>query len=138
MLSKTTPVLVVGRIEPVIPFWARLDVAIVNQVPECEEANCPIGFAIFAGPGVELMYQTVRSVGADLLESASDKGAFRTTAQQAYLFIEVPDLDAVEARLRGERLVMGRRTTFYGAIELGYAEPAGNIVIFAQMAKADR
>jgi hypothetical protein len=27
---------------------------------------------------------------------------------------------------------MPRRTTFYGSTEVGYADPAGNIVVFAE------
>ena len=52
---------------------------------------------------------------------------------------EVPDASAgdgrlaeVASKLQGERLVMPQRTTFYGSTELGYADPAGNIVVFAE------
>jgi hypothetical protein len=44
----------------------------------------------------------------------------------------VNTLDPVESALREVPQIMGRRTTFYGSSEIGYADPAGNIVIFAE------
>lgn len=133
LLKKSTPVVVVGRIESALPFWRKLGLAAVAEVPE-EGATPPrLGFAILAGEGVEVMYQTATSVQADLVASASDRAAFRTTPQQAYLFVEVPSLAAVERALADEKLVMPFRTTFYGAKELAYDDRAGNIVVFAEM-----
>jgi hypothetical protein len=66
------------------------------------------------------------------VKSAAVKEAFRADPQQALLFIEVSDLAEVESKLRDERLIMPRRTTFYGSTELGYTDPAGNIVVFAE------
>lgn len=133
LISKSTPVLVVDRIEPALPFWQRLGLAVTVSVPE-EGATPPrAGFAILASDGIEIMYQTASSVAADLVASAADRGAFRATPQQAYLFIEVPSLDAAERALHGARLVMPRRTTFYGATELAYEDGAGNIVVLAEM-----
>lgn len=137
VLRKATPVLVVERIEPVLRFWNKLGVEAVTQVPDGAAGDGRLAFAILAAPGIEIMYQTADSVREDLLKSASDKDAWRAGAQQVTLFVEVGNLDEVERRLQGERLVMPRRTTFYGSVELGYAEPAGNIVVFAQhMAEA--
>lgn len=134
LLSKSTPVLAVAAIEPALAFWARLGLEQTVGVPEQHERpDSRLGFAILAGHGVELMYQTTRSIEADLAAAASDRAAFASGAQQGYLFVKVPDLDAVCARLEGESVVMPRRTTFYGATELGYSDRAGNIVVFAQM-----
>lgn len=133
ILLKSTPVLMVDRIEPVLGFWQRLGVGKVMDVPEGEGAEARLGFAILAGPGIEVMYQTVTSVVADLVASAGDRGAFRTSAQQGYLFVEVASIAGVERLMQGERLVMPFRTTFYGAKELAYDDGAGNIVIFAEM-----
>ncbi len=135
LVKKLTAVAVVDRIEPVLEFWKRVGVEKVMDVPEGEGADARLGFAIFAGPGVELMYQTSSSVQADLTASAapSYRAAFRTTPQQAYLFVEVASIADVEKALAGEKLVMPYRETFYGAKELGYDDRAGNIVIFAEM-----
>lgn len=133
VLRKSTPVLMVERIEPVLEFWKRVGVDKVMDVPEGEGTAARLGFAILAGPGVEVMYQTATSVQADLVESASVRDAFRAEPQQAYLFVEVASIRDLERRMEGERLVMPYRETFYGAKELAYDDRAGNIVIFAEM-----
>jgi len=71
------------------------------------------------------MYQSRASVAADLPSLA--EGAHRTV-----LYIEVGDLNAVEAAVAGAEVVQPRRTTFYGMMEIGVREPGGNVVIFAQ------
>jgi hypothetical protein len=132
MFRKATPVLVVERIEPVLPFWKKLGLAPVTEVPDEAAGDGRLGFVILATEGIEVMYQTVASIKADLVKSASVKEAFRADPQQATLYVEVGSIADVESRLRGERLIMPKRTTFYGATELGYADPAGNIVIFSE------
>jgi uncharacterized glyoxalase superfamily protein PhnB len=134
LFHKVTPVLIVDRIEPVLPFWEKLGVTSGVQVPDASASDGRLGFAIFAGEGIEVMYQTVSSITGDTVASASDKKAFRTEPQQTTLYVEVSDLAQVESRLAGERLVMPRRKTFYGASEVAYADPAGNIVIFSEHA----
>ena len=132
VLRKATPVLVVDRIEPVLPFWKKVGLTAATEVPDEAAGDGRLAFVILAGEGIEVMYQTVASIKADLLKSASVKEAFRTDPQQTTLYVEVGDLATVESQLRGERLVMPKRTTFYGTSELGYTEPAGNIVIFSE------
>jgi len=100
------------------------------QVPDESAKDGRLAFVILAAEGIEVMYQTVTSITGDTVASASDKQAFRLEPQQTTLYIEVGDLAQVESRLKGERLVMPRRKTFYGATEVGYADPAGNIVHF--------
>ena len=129
ILRKATPVLVVDRIEPVLPFWQKLGLTAVTEVPD---GDGRLAFVILAGEGFELMYQTITSVAGDLVKSASVKDAFRTGTQQATLYVEVSRLAEVEGKLGAERLIMPQRTTFYGATELGYTDPAGNIVIFSE------
>jgi hypothetical protein len=130
LFRKSTPVLIVERIEPVLSFWEKLGIEPGVQVPD--ESSGDLAFVILATEGIEVMYQTVVSVKGDTVESASDKTAFRTEPQQATLYIEVADVAQVEKKLQGERLVMPKRKTFYGATELGYAEAAGNIVICSE------
>ena len=129
-VKKVAPVLVVGKIEPVVSFWKKLAVMPTIEVPSGDGNG--LVFAIFAASGVEIMYQTAASVQEDLVGAASDKAAFRSGPQQSTLYIEVGNLAEVESQLQGERLVMPRRTTFYGATEVAYADPAGNIIVFAQ------
>ena len=134
LFHKTTPVLVVERVEPVLSFWSKLGIVPGVQVPDESAKDGRLAFVILAAEGIEVMYQTVASITGDTVASASDKNAFRLEPQQATLYVEVGDLAQVESKLAGERLVMPRRKTFYGATEIGYADPAGNIVIFSQHA----
>jgi uncharacterized glyoxalase superfamily protein PhnB len=127
-VRKATPVLVVDKIEPVVAFWEKLNVKPSTQVPGADG----LVFAIFSAEGVEVMYQTAASVKEDLVASSLDAQAFRGGPQQSVLYVEVSELAYVERLLAGERLVMPRRKTFYGAIESAYADPAGNIVVFAE------
>jgi len=129
LLNKATPVLIVERIEPVLPFWKKVGLTPTTEVPG---ATGQLAFVILAAPGVEIMYQTVASVQEDLVKSASIKDAFRAVLQQTTLFVEVSRLADVATRLDGELVVMPERKTFYGSTEIGYADPAGNIVVFAE------
>jgi uncharacterized glyoxalase superfamily protein PhnB len=125
MLKKLTPVLVVGAIEPVLPFWLALGFAQGPSVPLGDK----LGFAILERDGIEVMYQTEDSVRGDVagvLEGAAPIGA-------AMLYIEVDDLDSI-ARLvpRDADVIVARRTTFYGATEMFLRDPAGNVIAFSQ------
>lgn len=132
MLRKSTPVLIVERIEPALAFWEKLGLKVTTQVPDEQAGDGRLAFVILAAEGIEVMYQTVRSVQADLQASAAVKDAFPSQPQSTCLFIEVSDLAGVEARLQEEQLIMPRRTTFYGMAESAYREPSGNIIVFAQ------
>src|SRR5256885_14941545 len=132
LFRKSTPVLVVERIEPVLSFWEKLGITPGVRVPDESAGDGRLAFVILATEGIEVMYQTLVSITGDTVASASDKTAFRTEPQQTTLYIEVADLAQVEKKLQGERLVMPKRKTFYGATELGYADAAGNIVIFSE------
>jgi hypothetical protein len=135
-LRKATPVLIVDRVEPVLDFWKKLGITPTVQVPDEAATDGRLAFVILASEGLELMYQTTASVTGDLLKSMSDKAAFSAEPQQVTLYIEVSRLADIEGKLRGERQIMPRRTTFYGATESGYADPAGNVIIFSEHAAA--
>lgn len=122
-MKKLTPVLYVEEIEPCLPFWVdRLGFEKIAEVPEGDR----LGFVILTKGGVEIMYQTRESVQKDM------PALVDTPMGGALLFIEVDDLDAVERALEGADVVFPRRTTFYGAQEIGVREPGGNAVTFAQ------
>lgn len=127
-MKKLTPVLYVEAIEPVLPFWEdRLGFERMIEVPQGDR----LGFVAFAKDGVEIMYQTRASVAADIPQLSE------TPMGGALLFIEVDDIDAVEAALEGVENVHPRRTTFYGATEIIVREPGGNAVTFAEFGEAD-
>ncbi|HEY2396152.1 MAG TPA: VOC family protein [Rudaea sp.] len=123
-LRKSTPVLIVDAIEPSLPFWQeRLGFARPAEVPDGER----LGFVILACGTVEIMYQTVALLRKDSLAHATafDNG-------KTFLFVEVDDIDAIEKALKGFEVVMPHRETFYGSTEIGYREPGGHYVTFAQ------
>ena len=79
------------------------------------------------------MYQSFASLGEDLpaIAEASKKGP-------TFLYIEVDNLDAVLAALKNTRIVQSERTAFYGMREVGYQDPAGHFVTFAQPVSAPK
>jgi hypothetical protein len=126
-MKKLTPVYVVERIEPCLEFWVgRLGFEKVVEIPEGDA----LGFVILSRGNVEIMYQSRQSVAKDIPARApADAGPVPPNGT----YIEVSDIDDVEKRLAGWELVVPRRKTFYGATEIGVREPAGNLIVFAQM-----
>jgi uncharacterized glyoxalase superfamily protein PhnB len=125
-VRKLTPVLIVEAIEPCLAFWVtRLGFEKTVEVPHGEA----LGFVILVRDGVEVMLQTRDSVAADI-PAAVPVARGHATA----LYFEVEDLDAFERALRGLDPVFPRRTTFYGAQEIGVREPSGHVVVFARPA----
>jgi uncharacterized glyoxalase superfamily protein PhnB len=123
--KSLSPVLVVEQVEPCIEFWRdRLGFAAVNEVPEGDT----IGFVMLVGDGVTVMYQSRASLEKDIPALVGER------LQSAnLLYISVSDIDDVERRLEGVDKVVPRRTTFYGATEIGVLEPGGYAVLFAQL-----
>jgi uncharacterized glyoxalase superfamily protein PhnB len=124
-IKKSTPVLFVDAIEPSLPFWQeRLGFERTVEVPDGDR----LGFVILSKGAVELMYQTVAMLTRD---SAAHAAIFHN--DKTFLFVEVENLDVVATALHGFEIVMPRRETFYGSTEIGYREPGGHFVTFAQM-----
>jgi uncharacterized glyoxalase superfamily protein PhnB len=123
-VRKSTPVLFVAAIEPSLPFWQeRLGFERTVEVP----GDAGLAFAILRKGEVELMYQTVASLQQD-----SAAHAVHYDGDRSFLFVEVDDIGALAAALDGCEIVMPRRETFYGSTEIGYREPGGHFVTFAQ------
>ena len=124
-IRKSTPVLIVDAIEPSLPFWQeRLGFDRPVEVPDGER----LGFVILTNGAVEVMYQTSASLAKD---SPAHSAAFNN--DKTFLFVEVGDVDVLASALQGFEIVMPRRETFYGSTEIGYREPGGHFVTFAQM-----
>ncbi len=125
-MKKVTPVLMVEEIEPVLPFWVdRLGFEKTVELPH----EGRLGFVILAKGPLEIMYQSVASVRADIAPLAD------TPAASSFLFIEVDDLEPIVKALEGVAPVVPRRQTFYGADELIVRDPAGNAITFARFAE---
>src|SRR5580700_859633 len=123
-MKKVTVVLLVEEIEPCLNFWVdRLGFTKTAEVPDGNK----LAFVMLQKGATEVMYQTFASVEKDNAQLAKDMRKGPT-----FLYVEVDDLDAVIAALKGVPVVMPVRTTFYGAKEFGVKDPAGHLVTFAQ------
>lgn len=121
-MQTLTPVLFVESVEPCLAFWTdRLGFQAVAHV----EHEGALGFVIAVKDDVQVMYQSHASLAKDLPQLADHRTS-------ALLYLVVDDLDAVDAALGDVERVVERRTTFYGATEIGVREPGGNVVIFSQ------
>lgn len=128
IVNKLTPVLCAAQIEPCLRFWMeRLGFAKTLEVPDGDR----LAFAILQKGGVELMYQSYASADKDIpaMGELCRKGP-------SFLYVEIEDLEPVLAAVEGAEVAVPLRTTFYGAKELGVKDPAGHIVIFAQLGAA--
>jgi uncharacterized glyoxalase superfamily protein PhnB len=127
MIRKVTPVLIVDRIEPLLPLWDALGFARAAEVPHGDA----LGFVILTRDGVEIMYQTFDSVRGDearVLDGARAIGA-------SAVFIEVDDREAIAALIPGgTEIIVASRETFYGSKETVIRDAAGNVITFAQFA----
>lgn len=119
MFKKLSPVLVVERIEPCLEFWQRLGFEKTVEVPH----EGALGFVILVSGPVEVMYQSLASVKADVPDAAQ--------VSVAALYLEVEALEPVLEKLGGAPVVHPRRRSSYGADEIFVREPGGNIVGFS-------
>lgn len=125
IVKRITAVLYVDQIEPCVQFWVeRLGFEKTAEVPDGDR----LGFVILQKDGVEIMYQSLASAEKDAPALANEISGGRT-----FLYIEVDKLDEVITAMKGANLVLPLRTTFYGAKEIGVKDPAGHIVVFAEM-----
>ncbi len=127
-VKKITAILFAEEIEPCLKFWTeRMGFEKTVDVPEGDK----LGFAMLQKGGVELMYQSYASAEKDVSSVSRDvrKGP-------SFLYVEVENLDAIIGALKGIDVVMPVRTTFYGSKEIGIKDPAGHVIIFAQLGAA--
>jgi uncharacterized glyoxalase superfamily protein PhnB len=123
-VERITPVLFVKEIEPMLPFWVdALGFTKTMEVPHGDK----LGFIALQKGNTEVMYQSYASVGEDmpLIAESVRKGP-------TFLYIEVDNLDAVLAALKNSKIVQPERTAFYGMREVGFQDPGGHFVTFAQ------
>jgi threonine dehydrogenase-like Zn-dependent dehydrogenase len=121
-----TPVLFVDRVEPTRDFFLRAGFQAIVEVP----AGDAVGFAILQKDGVQVMVET--------RGNAAEPPAMQylsRDSRRAAIFIEVDDLETVIRALEGATIAVDRHPTFYGADELTFEEPGGNLVTFAKIAR---
>jgi uncharacterized glyoxalase superfamily protein PhnB len=127
-VKRITPVLFVREIEPILPFWVdALGFTKTIEVPHGDK----LGFIALQKGSTEVMYQSYASLGEDmpLIAEAARKGP-------TFLYIEVDNLDAVLTALKNSKIVQPERNAFYGMREVGYQDPAGHFITFAQAVAA--
>jgi len=123
-VASAAPVLFVDRVEPTRDFFLKAGFTVMFDVPEGDH----LGFVGLTRDGVQVMVET--------RGNANEKKPFQDLTREsrrAVLFIEVDDVDAVIAALKGAKVVAERHTTFYKADELTYEEPGGNLITFAKI-----
>ncbi|MEX0300129.1 MAG: VOC family protein [Kordiimonas sp.] len=123
MIQQLTPNLPVEAIEPSAAFFEKIGFEVAVRVPE----EGAMDFAILMNGDQQVMYQTKQSL-------IDDSPAFAKAADVApvLLYVTVPDVKAVAAALEGYEVSMDWRETFYGAKEIGFTEPGGHMVTFAE------
>ena len=123
-MTKLTPILIVDDVEACLPFWTeRLAFEKTTEVPY----EGRLGFAILNRDGIEVMYQSKASVAADLPQLAGH-------GRRGVLYLEVENIEEIESKMAGIEPAIPMRQTSYGAAEIGFADPAGNVIIFAMFA----
>jgi uncharacterized glyoxalase superfamily protein PhnB len=124
-LKRITPVLYVKEIEPCVTFWVdRFGFKKTVEVPD----GGRLGFVILQKGGLEIMYQSFASAEKDAPTAAKEINGGRT-----FLYIEVDHLQDVIDAIKDVPIVVPLRTTFYGAKEIGVKDPAGHVIVFAEM-----
>jgi len=88
-----------------------------------------VGFVILNRGNVEIMYQSRASVAADLPILADF-----ATPGSTVLYIGVSNIEEIETSMADLEPAIPMRQTTYGAAEIGFREPAGNVVIFNMQA----
>jgi uncharacterized glyoxalase superfamily protein PhnB len=123
-VKKITAILFVEQVDPCVQFWVeRFGFEKAAEVPE----GGRLAFAMLQKANVELMYQSYASADQDVgaISQAVRKGP-------TFLYLEVDNLDETIAAVKDAEVVMPKRTTFYGATEIGIKDPAGHFLTFAQ------
>jgi len=124
-IKKITPVLYADELEPCIKFWSeRFGLEKTVEVPDGDR----LAFVILQKGNVELMYQSFSSARKDAPAISGEIEGGRT-----FLYLEVEKLEPFLAATKSANVVLPLRTTFYGAKEIGVKDPAGHVVVFAEM-----
>src|SRR5438067_7743206 len=125
-VKRLTPNLYTDDVESCVKFWVeRMHFEKTMEVPDGER----LAFAALRKGEIELMYGSYASLAKEPVVAGSyQKGT-------NFLFVEVDDLDAVLAAMKGVPTVAPVHKTFYGSTEFTVKDPAGHLVTFAHFVK---
>lgn len=120
-----TPLLVVPRIEVVLPFWTGpMGYKTLVEVP----AGDHLGFVLLGRGDEQLMLQTKESLVEDL-PIVAERGI------TSFLYIDVKSVDEALGELGGTTVLVPPRETFYGTREVFVLDASGQVLGFAQKLK---
>lgn len=125
-VKRLTPNLYTDDVESCVKFWVeRMHFEVTAEVPDGES----LAFAALQTGTIELMSGSY----ASLDKEPSVAGWYRRGT--GFLFLEVDDLDAILAAMKGVPIVTPVHETFYGSTEFTVKDPAGHLITFAHFAK---
>jgi uncharacterized glyoxalase superfamily protein PhnB len=128
-VKRITAVLYVKEIEPCLKFWVeRAGFQATAEVPDGDK----LGFAALQKGNVELMYQTFAG------QEKITPGFSKQFSGPTFLYIEVDDLGELMKAMKGVAVEIPENTTFYGAHEIGYRDPGGHVILFAEFKAAPK
>jgi hypothetical protein len=122
-VSSVTPVLFVEQVPPTRDFFKRVGFEATVEVPEGDR----VGFALLVKDHAQLMIETRGNAN-----EPPPIQALTRDSRMAMVFIEVDDLDAVDAAIGDAIVIVERHKTFYDSEEITYQEPGGHLVTFAR------
>ena len=127
-ITKVTPVRIVDRIEPCLPFWCE---GLGYQQRAAVPHEGALGFVLLENAAGEIMLQTKDSLAADMARVAK-------VEPHTVLFIEVASLEKARRSVGGARVLVEDRTTFYGMREMVVVDPVGTVIVFAEKVAAQQ
>jgi len=122
-IKRAAPVLFVDRVEPTRDFFKAAGFLVTVEVPDGDAT----GFALLERDGVQVMVETRGNANEGQALREITRGS-----KSAVVFIEVDNLDLVITALAKEPALVERHKTFYGADEISFREPGGNVITFAR------
>jgi uncharacterized glyoxalase superfamily protein PhnB len=125
-LKRMTANLYTDDVASCVKFWVeRMHFEKTVEVPD----GGNLAFAALQQGTIELMYGSYASLEKEpALAGAYQRGT-------GFLFLEVDDLDAVLAAMKGAPMVAAVHKTFYGSTEFTVKDPAGHLITFAHFAQ---
>jgi uncharacterized glyoxalase superfamily protein PhnB len=122
-MESATPNFFVKDIQATIGFYKQLGFAVVNAVPNEQEA---IWVMMQAG-GVTMMFQNYESLGDELPQIPREPGCSMLT------YIQVKQIRELRSGLSSEvNVLKDLNKTFYGATEFSIVDNNGYVLTFAE------